>query len=305
MQGIQLAKQYYEAYGEAMLQEQFADVYDRIAVGLVGEGSECLGFDDAISQDHDFEPGFCLWITAEDAAKFGFRLERAYAKLPKTFLGYTRAPLSPVGGNRHGVQIIEEFYEKYLGTPNAPEAWEHWLQIPPATLRSAVSGQVWKDELGVFSQIRNTLLQGYPEDVRRKKLAAHCIMMNQAGQYNLSRCLARGEIGAAQLCAAEFVRHAISAIYLVNNVYEPFYKWAFRGMRDLPLLSSLEELLTALPTADNKPVLVEEIAAIFAQVFREQGLSDAADNALCSHAYAITNKIQNVHIRNMHVMDGI
>lgn len=305
MQGIQLAKQYYEAYGEAMLQEQFADVYDRIAVGLVGEGSECLGFDDEISQDHDFEPGFCLFITAEDAEKFGFRLERAYAKLPKTFLGYTRAPLSPVGGNRHGVQIIEEFYEKYLGTPNAPETWEHWLQIPPATLRSAVSGQVWKDELGVFSQIRSKLLQGYPEDVRRKKLAAHCIMMNQAGQYNLSRCLARGEIGAAQLCAAEFVRHAISAIYLVNNMYEPFYKWAFRGVRDLPLLSGLEELLTALPSADNKPALVEEIASVFAQVFREQGLSDAPDNALCSHAYAITNKIQNVHIRNMHVMDGI
>ncbi len=305
MQGIQLAKQYYEAYGEAMLQEQFADVYDRIAVGLVGEGSECLGFDDALSQDHDFEPGFCLFITAEDAAKFGFRLERAYAKLPKTFLGYTRAPLSPVGGNRHGVQIIEEFYEKYLGAPDAPETWEHWLQIPPATLRSAVSGQVWKDELGVFSQIRSKLLQGYPEDVRRKKLAAHCIMMNQSGQYNLSRCLARGEIGAAQLCAAEFVRHAISAIYLVNNVYEPFYKWAFRGMRDLPLLSSLEELLTALPSADNNPALVEEIASVFAQVFREQGLSDAPDNALCSHAYAITNKIQNVHIRNMHVMDGI
>lgn len=305
MQGIQLAKQYYEAFGQAMLQEQFANVYDRIAVGLVGEGSECLGFDDAISQDHDFEPGFCLWITAEDAAKFGFRLERAYAKLPKTFLGYTRAPLSPVGGNRHGVQIIEEFYEKFLGTPDAPETWEHWLQIPPATLRSAVSGQVWKDELGVFSQIRSKLLQGYPEDVRRKKLAAHCIMMNQSGQYNLGRCLARGETGAAQLCAAEFVRHAISAIYLVNNVYEPFYKWAFRGMRDLPLLSGLEALLTALPIADDKPTLVEEIASVFAQVFREQGLSDAADNALCSHAYAITNKIQNVHIRNMHVMDGI
>ncbi len=305
MQGIQLAKQYYEAYGAPMLQEQFADVADRIAVGLVGEGSECLGFDDEISQDHDFEPGFCLWITAEDANQFGFRLERAYAKLPKTFLGYTRAHLSPVGGNRHGVQIIEEFYEKYLGTPDAPETWEHWLQIPPATLRSATNGQVWKDELGVFSQIRNALLQGYPEDVRRKKLAAHCIMMNQAGQYNLSRCLARGEIGAAQLCAAEFVRHAISAIYLVNNVYEPFYKWAFRGMRDLPLLSELEALLTALPTADDQPAVVEKIAAIFAQVFREQGLSDAPDSALCSHAYAITNKIQNVHIRNLHVMDGI
>ena len=305
MQGIELCKAYYETFGLPMLQEQFGDVISRIAVGLVGEGSECLGYDDEISQDHDFEPGFCLWITPEDEREFGFKLERAYAKLPKEFMGFTRAPLSPVGGNRHGVLLIDDFYEKFLGSAAVPETYEQWFSIPPATLRTVVSGAVWKDDLGKFSAVRETLKQGYPNDVRLKKLAAHTIMMNQAGQHNLPRCIARDEMGAAQLCTSEFVRHAISAIYLLNNAYEPFYKWAYRGMRELPLLWELESALTSLPLSENPQELVAESAHEFAIAYREQGISDAPTDALCTHAYAITNQIKDPHIRNMHVMDGI
>ena len=303
MQGIELAREYYKAYGKGMLQEQFGDVAHKIAVGLVGEGSECLGFDDAISQDHDFEPGFCLFVTEKDYWDFGFSLERAYAKLPKNFLGFQRAPLSPVGGNRHGVLIIEDFYRRFLGSPSAPDTAQQWFSLPPAALRSATSGEVWKDDLGVFSETRNILLSGYPVDVRLKKLAAHTAAMAQAGQYNLSRCLARGESGAAQLCWSEFVRHAISAIYLLNNTYEPFYKWAFRGMRTLPLLGDLEPLLTS--TGEKNPELAEEIAAAFSAVFQEKNLTCQKGNDLIAHAYSITERIHDGEIRNMHIMDGI
>ena len=41
---------------------------------LVGHGSECYGFDDALSRDHDFGPRVCLWLTADDYAEFGERL---------------------------------------------------------------------------------------------------------------------------------------------------------------------------------------------------------------------------------------
>lgn len=305
MQGIELARKYYETWGQSMLQSQFGDVADRIAVGLVGEGSECLGFDDAISQDHDFEPCFCLFVTREDYEAFGFPLERAYARLPKTFLGYVRQPLSPVGGNRHGVLVIEDFYQQFLGTQTAPESFEQWLYLPASALRAASGGEIWKDDLGVFSAVRNALLAGYPEDVRLKKLAAHAVMMGQAGQYNLARSLTRKELGAAQLCCMEFIRHAISAVYLLNNTYEPFYKWAYRGMRELPILGNLEQSLTGLAAANDPADLVEELAESFSDAFRQQGISSVEGNQLTAHAYAITQQIRDGNLRNMHIMDGI
>ena len=52
MQGLELAKRYYEKVGRPMLERDFPELLPRLAAGLVGEGSECLGFDDAISQSH-------------------------------------------------------------------------------------------------------------------------------------------------------------------------------------------------------------------------------------------------------------
>ena len=66
MKGIELSREYYKAFGEPMLDQFFGDVKNRIAVGIVGEGSECFGYDDEISTDHDFEPGFCIWLTKAD-----------------------------------------------------------------------------------------------------------------------------------------------------------------------------------------------------------------------------------------------
>ena len=77
MKGIEISRAFYEQYGREMIESEFAQYKERIAVGLVGHGSECFGFDDEISRDHDFEPSFCIWLTEEDEREFGFKLFRA------------------------------------------------------------------------------------------------------------------------------------------------------------------------------------------------------------------------------------
>ncbi len=312
MQGLDIAGNFYREYGRPMLEDGFADVIDRIAVGLSGEGSECLGYDDDISRDHDFEPGFCLWITEADERSFGFRLERAYEKLPREYRGLTRQLLAPVGGRRHGVITVEQFYTRHLGATTAPDTVERWLYTPSHALANACNGAVFTDPLGVFSAVREVLLAGYPEDVRRKKLAAHAVFMAQAGQYNYPRCLARGEQGAAQLAVFDFVKHAISTVYLLNGRYEPFYKWAYRGMRELPILGHLGDALQALTEMDNAPTnaatkqaVIEDIAALLTSRYREEQLSAVAGTDLEQHAYAILRGVKEPTLRHMHIMEGV
>ena len=307
MKGLEEARRFYEDFGAAMLRERFPDAEERIAVGLAGRGSECFGFDDEVSRDHDFEQGFCLWLTDADDILIGEELARAYQALPR------RGPArrSRLGEANRGPRRIGFFYRPYLGSESAPRDWRQWMSLPSWALAEATNGEVFRDDLGVFSDIRETLLHGMPEDVRKKKLAARLIAMAQSGQYNYARCLRHGEEGAATLALAEFVREACGAIYLLNRAHMPYYKWALRGLEQLPLLAEMREPLSFLLTADNdadgqrvKQGVAEDICASVIAELRAQGLSDGGWDFLEPHAFAVQERIEIPEIRAMHIMEG-
>lgn len=313
MKGLELARQYYETYGTEMLREQFADVLPYLAIGLVGSGSECCGFDDEASQDHDFEPGFCIFLPEETVIdrRTEFLLERSYAKLPKEFMGYARTPLSPVGGNRHGVLRMEEFFLAKTGTPNGNLSPEQWFYVPEQNLLEATNGAVFADPYGKFTTIRETL-RYFPEDIRRKKLAGHLLLMGQAGQYNYLRCIARGDTAAAQLAVFEFVQSALHSIYLLNHTYMPYYKWCFKGLNTLSrlgdLAKDLEHLISsgnADQTAKKKTELIEEICQKTADELRAQNLTTLQNNEMEQLAYALNDTIADHNIRNLHILHGV
>lgn len=307
MKGLEEARRFYKDFGAAMLHERFPDFEERIAVGLVGRGSECFGFDDEVSRDHDFEQGFCLWLTDADDILIGAELAQAYQALPRR----GAAQRSRQGEANRGPRRIGFFYRPYLGSESAPRDWRQWLSLPSWALAEATNGEVFRDDLGLFSDIRETLLHGMPEDVRKKKLAARLIAMAQSGQYNYARCLRHGEEGAAMLALAEFVRESCGAIYLLNRAHMPYYKWALRGLETLPLLGEMREPLSFLLTAENdadgqrvKQGVVEDICARVIEELRAQGLSDGGWDFLEPHAFAVRERIENPEIRAMHIMEG-
>ena len=312
MRGIDAARRWYESAGAPMLEREFSGVASRIAVGRAGHGSECFGYDDEVSRDHDYFTGFQLWITEADEREFGFRLERAYARLRKEFPpdgeGAATTDSSELGDAEEGVTVIGDFYRRHLGFPGAPENWRQWLYTPDHAFAEAANGAVFRDDLGVFSGIRDTILNGMPEDVRRKKIAARAVFMAQSGQYNYMRCLRHGEPGAAALALDEFVRNAAQMVFLLNRRFAPYYKWVFRAMRDLPKLGELSGMLTDLlidgGSGAAKADQIESICAQIAAELRAQGLSDREDVYLEPHAFAVQSGIRDRELRALHIMEG-
>lgn len=307
MRGIDISRSFYEEYGKPMIENEFFEYAHRIAVGLVGHGSECFGFDDEVSRDHDFEPGFCIWLTDEDERLFGFRLFRAYSKLPTEYMGISVRQKSMLGNESKGVMTVSDFYKRYTGRVGAPERDMDWLYIPSHYLAEATNGEVFCDPLGEFSRIREKIKSGMPEDVRLKKIASCALYMAQTGQYNYRRCLLHGESGAARLALADFARNAVEMIFLLNRAHMPYYKWSFRAMSGLDILgdkaNNLNHLVNISP--DRASDIENEIESISASVIEElkrQSLSTVNSDYLEGHAFAINSLIRNSEIRNMHIM---
>ena len=310
MKGLELAERYYRAFGESMIREQFPAWEGRIAVGLTGSGSECYGYDDEVSADHDFEPGFCLFLPGEEILdrRTAFLLERAYAKLPAEFEGFRRQKMNPVGGQRHGVFRLDEYFTEKIGCPAEEIGMEQWLHLPEYALAEAVNGEVFRDPAGLLTDCRNKLLE-MPEDARRKRIAGRLLMMAQSGQYNYRRCLKHGETGAAQLAAGEFVRNTLSVMFLLNRAYMPYYKWSFRALRRLPGGEELDRSLEWLLTTENgeslageKYFCMEGIASQVIDLLQEQGLTEAVCGDLEKHAYSVNDGIRDGEIRNLHIL---
>lgn len=304
---IDEARSLYEERGRELIHNLLPEYEGLLAVGLAGHGSECYGFDDVISRDHDFYPGFSIWIDDETDRAAGVEISRIYRQI----CARPAADRSALANNARGVHRIRDFYSRYTGTDGAPETWEQWMFVPEYALAEASNGQVWRDELGKFSRERAIILTGMPEDVRKKKIAARAIKMAQSGQYNFKRCLDHGQEGAAVLAVAEFVQAACSMIYLLNNRYMPYYKWAFRGMESLEKLAdmkdALEFLLTVGQDDESKRIklgVIEDICAGIAAEMKRQNLTDAVSDYMEPHAFSVMEHIENAQIRSLHVMEG-
>lgn len=244
VKGLTLCRKYFEAYGKPMLQKEFPEYLDKITVGLVGEGSDCYGFDDEMSKDHDFGPRFCMWVSKETYDEIGDKLQKAYNQLPDTFGGYTRN-ISVTGTYRDGVIVLDDFIEHLIFTKVLPKTDNDWLLLPESGLAALNNGEIWLKGDGKLLEIRQKLAR-YPDSVRRKKIIQSHHLVRQMGPYNYFRMKQRGENIAAEISLAGYMENVMKVVYYLNNVYPPFYKWLHRGMDLLPKLAEIMDILNAL-----------------------------------------------------------
>ena len=296
MKGIELAEAYFNAHGLPMIRDQFGDKAHLIAAGLVGPGSECYGYDDHLSRDHDWGPGFCMWLDRPDYERFGHRLQKAYQMLPKEFMGFGPRQTSQGEAHRVGVVATQDFYRAYTGCDHIPDRVEQWLRIPDQNLSVCTNGKVFQDPLGHFTAWRGALLRYYPEDVRLQKIAVCCVNAAQSGQVNYQRSLERQEWFALSYAEVQFCDHVLWLTFLLNKSYAPYYKWRHRAVKSLSTLGRwvhqrIEKLLTT-GDASAKKACIQDVCQHLVRELKRQQLTDSDSEFLMDHVQPIIARIE-------------
>ncbi len=304
MNGLELSRKYFFDMAQPRLKENFPELYTRMAAGLVGNGSECFGFDDEISRDHDWGVDFFLWLPESDreAVPSLHAWKDALFQSDPPEYSRTRSEY----GARIGVMTAGDFYKSLIGYPEGPGSIQQWRRVPEENLAMAVNGGVFMDNEGSFTATRNKLLAHFPEDIRRKKLSAGCMALAQTGQYNFARSYKRNDRVTLRTVLCRFTDAVISTVFLLNKVYRPYYKWAYRKMTQLPLLGGefgpmLDAVACAGMNDDGMYAAVSEridtICAKIAAELRRQGYSSSDDWFLTTQAEEIRAGIKDDFLR--------
>lgn len=289
--GMSLCREYFETYGKPMLETKFPEYADKIAVGLAGEGSDCFGYDDAASRDHDWGPDFCMWVTEETWNAVGDKLQEAYGQLPGEFKGFKRK-VTPAGQGRRGVMKISSFFERLLQADSYEKI--DWRNVPDAALAAAVNGEVFQDGEGSFTAFRARLLEGYPEQIRYLKLAEAAARFTQAAQYNYQRMKKRGDVMTARILLSDGIREAMKLQHYIEGKYPPHDKWLFRSTGQLSGGKELCSLLQRIDTADREGREVsdpiEQTAAFLAGELYENNFTSDTEPYLDAHTQELLYK---------------
>ncbi len=288
------SRRFYNEHVADMIHERFGTYEDRIAAGIAGEGSDCFGYDDVISRDHDFGTGVCLWIADEDMEIFGHELAKAYDELTDST---ERSFYTKRLRERRGVMTIHDFYSNILqidcDTKNCIMTDKQWYALDHSCLKTATNGEVFRDDSGWFSAYRKLLLSYYPDGIWRRRLAEKLHEYAASLQVNYSRCMVRRDTVAAAMCKANGLSAAMELFFLLKREYPPYYKWTFRALKDLDtggeFADKIQELAdTAINTMawedtkyhPNRPnykdrivSLSEETASLIVSMMREMGLT--------------------------------
>jgi hypothetical protein len=261
--GLTLSRRFFDEAVRPIMANVTPDL--EYAAGLIGSGSEVLGFDDEMSSDHHWGPRVMLFVDDADLA-LKQQIDQALRdKLPTTFLGYstnfaepnpddnnTQLPVEiECGPVNHRVDIfsIREYLLAYLNFDIDLEIEPaDWLTFPDQKLRSLSPANVFHDDIG----LRDTLnrFACYPHDVWLYLLACGWSRIGQEEHLMGRTGFAGDEIGSA-LMASRLVRDIMRLCFLMERKYAPYPKWFGTAFRQLECASNLEPHLTRVLSATS------------------------------------------------------
>ena len=258
IKGLVLCERFFEDIVKPILDERFPRL--AYSAGLVGYGSDVLGFDDEVSTDHMWGPRLYLFLHAEDIGLKDKILSTFSMDLPYEFSGYSvnfsqpdpngnsvrvpepisSGPISPL----IFIHTFEEYLRDYLGVddPTNLSALD-WLSFSEHRLLSLTSGKWFKDDLGLKESLSGLGL--YPEEVRIYLIASNWSLIGEEQAF-VRRCSDVGDEVGSILACARITERLMHLAFLYCRRYAPYSKWFGTAFGMLPIE---ENIRTAIRTA--------------------------------------------------------
>ena len=254
--GLELAGLYYREAVRPILQTHYPDLVH--SAGLIGSGSEVLGYDNEMSADHNWGTQVVLYLSEQDQARLAGDLRQTLAQeLPFSFRGYSTHFVTVPGdqdtvvpaeissrpiNHRVHVTVLSDFLRCYLGTALERELTVlDWLTIPEQKLRSLVAGAVYHDDLNVLGPMRLKLAY-YPHDVWLYLLSAQWQRIGQEEPF-VGRTGSVGDETGSAIIATRLVRDLMHLCMLMEKQYGPYSKWFGSAFAQLDCAGRLAPIL--------------------------------------------------------------
>ncbi len=288
IKGIELSEGFFHSCAKGIIEEHLPGL--RYTAGLIGYGSDVLGYDDAVSTDHMWGPRFYLFLGKEDISQKDILFRVLSENLPYTYKGYSvnftepdpkdcgvRRPQLINEGKVNPlifIQTFDEYLLEQLGTADLDNIGPfEWLAFSEHRLLSLVSGRFYVDGLNCAERLLR--IQYYPREVKLYMIASNWDII-ASEQAFVKRCGECGdEIGSRIICS-RIAERLMRLCFLYNNTYAPYSKWfgtAFAKLDiDKKLRSAIQSALAADSLEEREDRIVEA-QALVADMHNASGLT--------------------------------
>ena len=286
--GAELGRRFYAEVVRPLLDAEFPGLPH--AAAHLGEGSDVLGYDTAMSRDHDWGPMVTLFLPEAEAGRAPAIRAMLAARLPAEFCGHPVHPARPVLST-----TVRAFTRRQLGwDPADPLSVADWLSFPSQQLLTVTAGPVHHDGVGELTRLRERLAW-YPTDLWRYLLAAGWTRLGQEEHLMGRAGHAGDELGSAVI-GGRLTRDLMTLGFLLERRYAPYPKWFGTGFARLDLAAALTPVLAELVAAPTWPERQDAYAAAAGMLVRRQNELD-----LCA---PVDPRPRLFHERPFWVIDG-
>jgi hypothetical protein len=264
----------------------------RHSCGLLGWGSDVLGYDTPTSTDHGWGPRLVVFVDGSDVEPVASTLD---ADLPEQFRGWPVRFPDPDDVLRHHVTVttLEEWLVAQLGIdPRAGVTHLDWLLLPQQALLGVVRGAVYHDGLGALAPLRDQLAW-FPEDVELWLVANQWRRVWQEEAF-VGRTAEVGDDLGSRLVAGRLVRELMRLCFLFAGRYWPYAKWFGTAFADLPDPDGLGPLLHVAIAAGDHPEREDALVGAYERV--------AARHNAWGRTDPIDTRVQGFHARPFRVL---